>query len=317
MPKWTSDWKSDMIHIQQMLHNPADYLFAASLLGFYELLELRLRSKPDPLFVRSATVKHNALQLTCSRGNRDVTKFLLDRGWGLQVENNYTLLGLALDGSHFETVKLLLSRGVDPNEKSRFSYPAGLVFPMFRASRSGSLKLVKILLDYRASADIEDVSGLKPFHAAAIEGKQEIAEILLAACTDADEFPRSFCRQLFLVHKATEDGYEDPLNSALEEWPQGAQFNKYLDYALWNAMRRTKYTMFNETCVEALLAKGADANCSFHGVSLVGIVARRGRKGDRRTMLSARDFSIMQLLTDHGADLGKREFMLGPEVESD
>ena len=322
-------WKSnrDEISIGAMVHNPADYLFAASILGFCDLLELGLRSKPDPLFLRSYLAEHNALQLACKWGNRDAAEVLLDRGWGLQVENGFSLLGLALRGSHFETVKLLLSRGADPNEKccsyteQRFPFQLNML-PILRAVKSGSSDLVKILLDYGASADVEDHWGRKTFHLAAINDKQEIADLLLAASTDADQFPRSFCRQLFLLNKATRDEDEDLLNTTLENWPQGAQGNRYLSYALWDALyRRTwdrnRMTLVNDTCLEALLAKGADANFSFLATTLIDIVANRGRNSEGRTILSASDFSILQLLVDHGADLGEREFASGPEVSSD
>ena len=320
MPRWARSWHEN--DFMDMLHSPADYLFVASILGACDLLKLRLRSKPDPLYLRSYWGKHNALQLACRCGNRDAAEFLVDRGWGLQVENKFSLLGLALDGSSFETVKLLLSRGVDPNEKSYFKSMSCLTFPIFKASRSGSLELVKLLLDYGASADVENSLGLKTFHAAAIDGKQEIADLLLAKSTDADKLPISFCRQLVLVHEARRNRDEDLLNTALANWPQGAQGNKYLDYALWHMLycptcdHNNRLILVNATCLKALLAKGADANCSFLGKSLVDAIAGRGETSEGRTKLSANDFSILQLLVDHGADLGKWNFMLKPEVSS-
>lgn len=312
MPQWSSG-KS---RISEMVHLPADYLFAASIWGFHDLLEFRLRSKPDPLSVRSRYQNNNALQLACRCGNRDSAEFLLDRGWGLQVENGFPLLGLAVEESHFETVKLLLSRGVNPNEKVHAKWARDR-FPVFEAIKSGSLALVKILLDYGASADVEDHLGLKTFHVAAIDGKQEIADLLLATSTDADEFPRTFCGQVALVHKAVKGGDWGMLNTALEDWPQGARGKKYLNSALWKVVNRVNVeeTSIFETCAKALLAKGADANCSFYGRSLVDLVTRWG--GEGRMMLSAYLLSILQLLVDHGADLGERKFVLDPEVSSD
>ena len=306
MPKWDSD--SGQEKIEDMVHNPADYLFVASTLGACDLLELRLRSKPDPLFSRSYWEQHNALQLACRCGNRDAAELLIDRGWGLHVENDFSLLGLALDGSHFEVVKLLLTRGVDPNEKCSIPDKHYRLFPIFRAIESDSWDLVKILLDYGASTDVEDPRGLKPFHEAAIDGKQEIADILLATSTDADQFPRSFCRQLFLLHKAIRNGDEDLLNMTLENWPQGAQGNKYLDYALWDMLHRRVLYPAQPDCLKALLIKGADGKCSFGKRSLGSLMhawglAEWGVSTKGRTNLPTGQLSTLQLLLDHGADL--------------
>ena len=308
MPQWSSN-KS---HIIDMVHIPADYLFAASIGGFCDLLELRLRSRPDPLSVRSLYGEHNAVQLACRYGNRDVVEFLLDHGWGLQVENKYSLLSLAINASHFETVKLLLSRGADPNEKCKAPFIAGR-FPIFGAMYSGSLELVKLLLDYGASADVEDILGVKTFYAAARKGKEEIADLLLATSTDAGGFTRTFCRQVALVHRAVKDRDGDLLDRALEDWPQGAQYNKYLDLELWEVVWHAGRTAVHDTCSKALVAKGANPNLSFSERSLVDMVGQWGLISEGRTVLSAHCFSILQVLVDHGADLGKREFVLDPK----
>lgn len=273
MPPWGSYGRK----IVDATHVPADYLFTASLWGFYDLLEVRLRSKPDPLLIRSIGEKHNALQLACKHGNYDVAEFLIDWGWGLQVENGHSLLSLAIDGllemedslslpsnaiidhKYIETIGVLISQGVDPNEISMFSDPEP-TFPILEAVRARSTKLVRLLLASRASPDVEDYWGLKAFHLAALEGEQEIAELLLAASTDVDDFPRKFCREVVLVHKALREDDETLLNLTLEQWPQDARGRKYLDLALWRAV------LYNtEACMKTLLAKGADANMRHGG----------------------------------------------------
>ena len=307
----------DEISIRDMVHNPADYLFAASAWGFCDLLDLRLKSEPEPLFLRTVRAKHNVLQLACNYGKRDVAEYLLDRGWGLQVGDNHSLLRLAIDGSHFETVELLLSRGADPNEEAD---PAAFFvgpFPILGAIESGSLEVVRLLLDYGASVNVKNSLGLKTFHVAASDGKQEIADLLFAKSTDAEELPRNFCRQLCLLYKATRNGDEDLLNTALANWPQGAQGYIYLDHALWHMLWETENSMVNETCLKALLAKGADVNCSFDGWSLIGVVTRGAKRGEGRTMLSAGQFYKFHLLIDHGADPERWNFMYDPKVGLD
>ena len=293
---------------------PADYLFTASLWGFYDLLELRLRSQPDPLLIRSKRMKHNALQLACKNGNCNVAEFLLDRGWGLQVENGYPLLGLAINGlleviecsslsslamddKHVETVRLLLSRGADPNEKCKFGGIWGSsTFPIIKAVELGSTELVRLLLDYGASADVEDSFGLRTFHLAVTEGEEETADLLLAASSYVDEFPRIFCREVALVHKTVRADDEALLNTALEQWPQDVRGNKYLNSALWWVV----YSGGTRASVKALLAKGADVNFQHNGESVIEVCNRYGWPGEERD-------HMRQLLLDHGAVLEEWE----------
>ena len=211
-PWWPNKFK-DMTHV------PADYLFAASLWSFNDLLELRLRSKPDPLLLRSGETKSNALQLACLYGILDTVKFLLDWDWGLQVDDDRTLLGLAMDGlsqsrsrsssnpdideKYIETIKILLSCGADPNEKtaiteyySRFSSD----IPILKAISIGSIELVKVLLQHGANADVEDDWGLKASHIAALGDQPEIAGLLLATSTDADDSTRTFFKEVLRIH---------------------------------------------------------------------------------------------------------------------
>ena len=306
--------------IKDMTHTPADYLFTAILWGFYDLLELRLRSSPDPLLLRSGTRgnEFNALQLACLYGNPDAVKFLRDWGWGLQVEDDLSFLALAVQGSkihkrpslpgldiddkNIETIRLLLSYGVDPHEKLLFSfrhflgcsYPIWIsplrIPPIWKAIELESTEIVKLLLEYGVSADVENEMGLKTFHTAVIDGKHEIADLLLAESKDVDDFARSVCKELGLIHQALRRDDETILITALGNWPRDARGSWYLDHALWlAAIRSTK-----EDCVKALLAKGANANARFIGLSVIDAIHRR--------VSMENDFAILRLLLDHGAD---------------
>lgn len=285
MPGWDGR-HNKMIN---MTHTPADYLFAASLWGFYDLLEFRLRSEPDPLLVRSS-FGYDALQLVCFSGNPDAVKFLLDWGWSLQVESERSVLSAAIDGlladyncrslpgldiddKHIETMEILLSYGADPNEKSQFLHGRSVVtFPVLQAIWFGSAKIVKLLLDYGASADVEDDMGLKTFHKAAIDNKHEIADLLLAASKDVDDFARSVCTEVALVHRALNRSDETMLVTALGDWTRDPRARKYLDAAL-----RVAGWMTNASCVKALLDRGADPNVVFKGRSTIGNIHFFGR----------------------------------------
>jgi hypothetical protein len=138
--------------------------------------------KPDPLVVRSNIAEYsniagyNALQLAGSTERPTSPSFLLDWGWcletndnklllGVTIDNlsmmnsNQSLLGLTIGNKYIETVSDLLNRGADPNVEFNFFCTLRPIFPIFKAVEIGSTELVKLLLDYRASADMEDFWG--------------------------------------------------------------------------------------------------------------------------------------------------------------
>ena len=286
MPRWSSY----QTKVLDMTHVPADYLFTACLWGFYDLLKVRLRLKPDPMRVKSYH-REDALELVCRHGICDVAEFLLDWGWDLKEENGAFLLGPAIDGEHIETVRLLLSRGVDPNMK----YDDGEENPQFsiiHALNGGITEIVKSLLDHGASADVEDLSGLpylfglKTFHLADLEGHREMSNLLLAAST-MDDFHKSICKDVVLVHRAIRDNDSALLNEALENWPQDARAKPYLDVALHSAL----YYSRDETFVIALLRKGANVDARINGESAIEFFSKFPPS-------SARRHSIMRLFLD-------------------
>ena len=314
-----SEWVFDRTRIVDMTHVPADYLFTASVWGFCDLLEYRLDSNPDPLLIRCMRADYDALQLACIYGNYDVAVILIDRGWGLQVENPELLLGLAIEGllnlerrsslptlaiddKYTETIELLISRGLNPNEEVIFPTWKQSAYPILMAIEVLSTRLVKILLACGASPDVGDGWGLKSFHRAALMGQQDIVELLLAASTDADDFPRTFWREVVAVLVAVERSDEILLITALGKWPQDPRGRKYLDLALRNAVMKNNIW----PCMKALLDKGADANMRRNGESIIELCSRcswAGQHGDIK----------MQLLLDHGAILeeGKMQLLLG------
>lgn len=320
--------RGDRIKVNAVAHTPADYLFAASLWGFYDLLELRLRSKPNPLLLRCEQIDYNALQLVCFYGNPDAVTFLLDWGWSLQVESEFSVLSAAIDGilvvykrpslsgldiddKHIKTIEVLLRYGADPNEKSCFPHSDRGMFsvPILTAIEIGSAELVKMLLDYGASADVEDDMGLKPFHVAAIDDEHEIADLLLAASKDADDFARSVRTEVALVHRALRRRDQTMLITALGDWTRDPRALKYLDAALWLAagMGNANYV------VKALLDRGADPNAKFRRSSVIDRIGSYGRL-EGYVMLDAQQFAKVQLLLDYGADPKGEEYTAEPQT---
>ena len=200
---------------------------------------------------------------------------------------------------------------MNPNEISEF-HGKNYTFLIFKAIEVGSAELVKILLDFGASADVEDYRGLKTFHVAAIDGKSEIADLLLAASTDADDFARTVCRAVASIHQALLSRDETRLFAALENWPRDPRGSKYLDWALW-----TTVLCATINCLKALLDKGANPNARFYESSVIdNIVGYYPERSGGYTMMHLEDFLKVQLLLDYGADLEGEKYTVKPELSS-
>lgn len=71
-------------------------------------------------------------------------------------------------------MELLLQSGIDPNSKDEEQRTA-----LYKAIRSGSIEIIRILLRYHATVNTVDEYGWTPFHLAAYYGNVEIGQIFL------------------------------------------------------------------------------------------------------------------------------------------
>ncbi len=85
-------------------------------------------------------------------------------------------LGLAAFYGREEAVKLLLSRGAGPNQAARNPMK---VRAIHAASVSGSLSIVRALLEAGADVNAPQEKGFTPLHEAALTGNLELLRILL------------------------------------------------------------------------------------------------------------------------------------------
>ena len=312
--------------ISNVTNSAADYFFTASLWGFHDLLEIRLNSKPDLSLLRSQK-GYNALQFACRYGNHDTVKLLLDRGWELRVESKFSLLVLAIDGlrhliehpwrpcldmeDHIKTVRLLLSHSVNPRYGSDFTNGehSGYDKLIRNAIEVGSAELVKLLLDYGATAGVRDDMRLSAFHMAKSKGKHEIADLLLAAGMGMDNFDRIMSKTETALIQALRDNSATEPETALRDWSQDARGSKYLDAALRTAVLNKKR---NAYWVKDLLDKGANPNAKFCGFSLLDEISRSYSEKYGKYTMDAVDWPKVQLLIENGADPEGKKYMEVP-----
>ena len=125
-------------------------------------------------------------------GNTQVAAMLLEKGFALKDgtdRGGFTPLHLAVIGNNIPSVRLLLSKGADPNSANTFAGkvkfgPVGLqgITPLMFASNIGSAEIVTLLLDAGANPNQQDVRGMTPLMYALSSDKQNLAaaKLLLA-----------------------------------------------------------------------------------------------------------------------------------------
>ncbi|KAH8593580.1 ankyrin repeat-containing domain protein [Bisporella sp. PMI_857] len=120
------------------------------------------------------SIGHNALGLSCLKGQIEVVKWLLDNGADASVSFRHITMDSALGPSHNEIFRLLLQKREDVNAEDPYGITA-----IFAAVKYNKLGLVKFLLEIGADVmRIDANSGDSIFHAAAFLGNKEILQML-------------------------------------------------------------------------------------------------------------------------------------------
>ena len=104
---------------------------------------------------------------------------LLAKGMDLKKDDGgEQTLGYAASNGYLDVVRLLLDRGVDPNNSGRFCQEGSVVV---EAAGRGYTDIVRLLLEKGAQADARDKSGRSALRLATERGHDQIAEALKKA----------------------------------------------------------------------------------------------------------------------------------------
>eukprot|EP01129_Flabellula_baltica_P000335 TRINITY_DN10364_c0_g1_i1.p1 TRINITY_DN10364_c0_g1~~TRINITY_DN10364_c0_g1_i1.p1 ORF type:complete len:667 (+),score=111.42 TRINITY_DN10364_c0_g1_i1:1711-3711(+) len=230
-----------------------------------------------------ATDNGTPLHISCTRGNYDVVKTLLEYNYPIDSQNHkslFTPLHMAVISSKVEICHLLLNRGCDPNLLN-----ITLEAPLHLAALRGLPDVVKKLIDCGANIDAVDNNGDTPLHICVQNGHSEICSILIHHFADCKINNGS---GMTALHKAVEYEQKDCLRILLE--------TKQFDLEVKD--RHGGYTPLHLAAIKGNLTIGKmliEAGADINAFSLTGefpiILAAKHKKVD-----------FIELLTKNGAD---------------
>jgi ankyrin repeat protein len=97
------------------------------------------------------------------------------------ADDGFQPLGLACYFGHYDTAEYLVKAGAPVNSPARNGLKAA---PIHSASAAGHVRIVKLLLDHGADANVREQAGYTALHAAAQNGDEEMIRTLLFGGAD-------------------------------------------------------------------------------------------------------------------------------------
>ncbi|HQP04294.1 MAG TPA: ankyrin repeat domain-containing protein [Bacteroidales bacterium] len=142
----------------------------------------------------NATTKtgETSLHIAVEKSDFRITQLLIDNGAKINVKNKYnvTPLCISMYNDEFEMVDLLLENGADINTTCDMEYGEGITPLHYAATKNGSYKMAKFLIENEANINIRTKSpkridtqmeflGWTPLHIAAANNNAEFVSLLL------------------------------------------------------------------------------------------------------------------------------------------
>jgi ankyrin repeat protein len=197
------------------------------------------------------------LHLAVSEGHTDLVSLLIDSGADTEAHNRQSLTALcsAVYRGQLEMVKLLMAKGVDPNNASPDNYFCrGL--PLGIAVEKGAFDIVEALIAGGANVNVGDASGWTPLHVAVTSYYSSAVEEALPMASPELGAPQDYWNR----YRAAYDRIRDNLTVRM----LGLLIAHGADV---NSRDREKTTPLHcaayhglQGAVEFLIRKGADVN---------------------------------------------------------
>jgi len=117
------------------------------------------------------------LLLSVKSGKTEIVQMLLDNGADINARFSESLIEAAIDANNEETLRLLLSRGTNPNEEMKLLK----ITPLHQCAIYNRPKMVPILVEFGAKVDAKNMDGDEPLDLAARNDEAEVVQELIKA----------------------------------------------------------------------------------------------------------------------------------------
>jgi ankyrin repeat protein len=164
------DMDPGLIHVREDGLSP---ILLAAYYGHPELASfLADKTVALTIFEAAATGKINHILRLLARDPQLVNAY---------AEDGFQALGLACYFGHYDVAEYLVKAGAPVNSPSRNDLKAA---PIQSAAAAGHVKIVELLLKYKADPNIREQGGYTPLHAAAQNGDKAMIRSLLYGGAD-------------------------------------------------------------------------------------------------------------------------------------
>ncbi|WP_163832431.1 ankyrin repeat domain-containing protein [Spartinivicinus ruber] len=213
-----------------------------------------------------------------------IAEFLISRGGNLDLQDGggYTPLMHAVCKNRVDTVKLLLSKGANPN----YCNKAQSVLDI--AVKKGNRKIINLLLEHGAKINQQDNKGGTPIYQAIRKKQIEIVCLLLAR--GANPFIRTYFGGTTLMTAAF-SGDRDLFDLILSQGVDPDMQNKHGWTALMFAARHGY-----KSIVESLLMREVKSDLKNHNGKTAAILAKEGDHEDIYKMIKRYDGNWLRKL---------------------
>ena len=219
---WRAMEQNDLKTAQKLMETGAfydqyerRYLIHSAINGNNDFLEFLIKARVN--IEAKDRAGNTALHGASFNGHLEIVKLLVKAGANIHATDNYghTPLYDALNFQppkvgHIEVVKFLIEKGADVNiETKHNSYT-----PLHRASESGQVHFVELLIEAGASVHAQDKLGRTALHIASWLGNTEIVKLLIEKGAKVNTtYKKSGTTPL---HEASQRGYPDIIELLIE-----------------------------------------------------------------------------------------------------